>query len=711
MVKRTRPTGSICIMVGCAMAGASAGIGGTPAIAQDRPGSLLERMQDEVAAVARQSRAAIVTIEDSRAITLNYSGSALRQADLKDQIAHLQIDIEAANKEVARRQQLFNAGTLTLSELEQPRREQARLEARLAYLRARLANVGVENAQTQHKEELKERVTELQSDYEFLGRQVKSEQNKVNVGAATTTELSEAQRQLAHTKKELETAQMELSLASVPDSAAQLKSTLNMQLYDKTVYRFSNSAAPAAALQTGSKPKSGSGFSIGDRLIVTTADVVQGMSNPVVIADDGRQARASVVAVDSRLNIALLRLNASLNLPALRLGDSANVAPGHFAITMGNQTGQANSVALSTISALRTQGTTSAAHYYPELLQIDGTVSAGTSGAPVLNARGEVIGMLAAMPAAAPGADVFGLAPGTPYHYEIVPGQSPFTPGVSYRYELLPGQILQRKDASGAGTLSRALPATPAPKSGSAILNDLLVVPPPVQPPASTGPPSTGSTPDSPPKPSDRAALPKSGSRSIRMFGTTGQTLGVHFNDSNQTPTYVIQRVLDAPFITPAPATLPASSSSGYAIPVNAMKSVLDELKTGHNVVHAWLGLSLEDADNARYENGIVSVDRQVKVAGVYDRSPASKAGLTQTGDILTGLNDIAVHTSNDVRAAVLLRFKPGQSVTAHLLRAGKSLDVSMTLEAAPTDVPPLLRVGSTATNMNLRVGHAEKLP
>ena len=272
-------------------------------------------------------------------------------------------------------------------------------------------------------------------------------------------------------------AQTQYNLSSIVVLDSEVK-VVGVTLYGKNG-TVSSSNVPSAnnTTRAGNVPKSGTGFSIGDGLIVTTADVVQGMNTPVVSTDDGRQARASVVAVDSRLNIALLRLSANLNLPALRLGDSANVAPGHFAITIGNQTGQANSVALSTISALKMQGTTSAAHYYPELLQIDGTVSAGTSGAPVLNARGEVIGMLAATPTAMPVADTTGFTPGTMYHYEILPGQSPYTLGTSYRYELLPGQILQRKSLSGTVTPLRSLPATPATKSGSTTLDNLLVVP------------------------------------------------------------------------------------------------------------------------------------------------------------------------------------------------------------------------------------------
>lgn len=690
MVRRTRRKWNRNIIIGCAMAGASAGLSGTPASAQDRPASLLERMQDEVAGVARQSRAAIVTIEDSRAITLNYFNSSLRKTDLEEQITLTLTEKKAEDANVAQQQARFNAGAATLRDLAKPRAEQARLETRLAFLRQRLANVGKEDALTIKKAEYQMLIDMLEADLNNSREALRVEQQRFAAGLSSRADILELQSHLISVQVSLTESRRNLAQASASAAPNGINPSFNA---------FTQSGAP----------RSGSGFSIGDGLIVTTADVVQGMNTPVVSTDDGRQARASVVAVDSRLNIALLRLSANLNLPALRLGDSANVAPGHFAITIGNQTGQANSVALSTISALKTQGTTSAAHYYPELLQIDGTVSAGTSGAPVLNARGEVIGMLAAAPAAMPIADASGFTPGTSYRYEVSLGQ-----GVQLKSLQMTGSYLP-----GATSSSLALPATPNTKPGNITLNGTFAAPPTVQPPALAAPPAR-STPDTPVKPFSKTSVPepgkisppKSSERSIQMLGTAGQTLRLNWKMfPNQSPP-LIYRASDAPFNTSASVSLPASSSSGFAIPVNAMKSVLDELKTGHNVVHAWLGLNLEDADNARYENGIVSVDRQVKIAGIYDRSPVSKAGLKQTGDILTGLNDIAVHTSNDVRAAVLLRFKPGQSITAHLLRAGKPLDIPVTLEAAPTDVPPLLNAVNTRTIItNLQYEPAVKLP
>ncbi len=146
-------------------------------------------------------------------------------------------------------------------------------------------------------------------------------------------------------------------------------------------------------------PKSGSGFSIGNGYIVTTADVVDGMQRPIVITDDGTHIRAKLVGIDSEMNLGLLLISVKANLPALRMGDSDTAVPGHFAIAIGNQAGHNNSVALTMIAGLRTEGTFTGERFYPSLIQIAGTVGAGTSGAPILNARGEVIGVIAGVPA------------------------------------------------------------------------------------------------------------------------------------------------------------------------------------------------------------------------------------------------------------------------------------------------------------------------
>ena len=87
------------------------------------------------------------------------------------------------------------------------------------------------------------------------------------------------------------------------------------------------------------------------------------MTNPLVTTDDGQQIRAAIIATDMELNIGLVRVMTTTSLPALKLGDSMTVVPGHFAISIGNQAGQTNSVALAMVSAVRWQGLTSSTHF------------------------------------------------------------------------------------------------------------------------------------------------------------------------------------------------------------------------------------------------------------------------------------------------------------------------------------------------------------
>ncbi len=146
--------------------------------------------------------------------------------------------------------------------------------------------------------------------------------------------------------------------------------------------------------------KTGSGFSIGEGYVVTTADVLEGMQTPVVVTDDGTRIKAEVVGLDSELNVGLLKLPSEAKLPYVRWGDSSKVQVGHFTISIGNQSGRNNSAALNLVSGLRTDGTVAGNHFYPGLIQVAGTVGAGTSGAPLINVRGEVVGVLAAVPTA-----------------------------------------------------------------------------------------------------------------------------------------------------------------------------------------------------------------------------------------------------------------------------------------------------------------------
>src|SRR5204862_7141087 len=106
-----------------------------------------------------------------------------------------------------------------------------------------------------------------------------------------------------------------------------------------------------------------------------------------------------IVGVDADPSIGVRKRARGAALPALKRGSSGQVLTGHFGISIGNQNGQMNSVSLNLVAGIRGDGTNAGKRYYPNLIQVAGTVGAGSSGAPLINARGEIIGMLAAVPA------------------------------------------------------------------------------------------------------------------------------------------------------------------------------------------------------------------------------------------------------------------------------------------------------------------------
>jgi S1-C subfamily serine protease len=148
----------------------------------------------------------------------------------------------------------------------------------------------------------------------------------------------------------------------------------------------------------------GSGFILSsDGKIVTNAHVVAGADRVQVRLKDGRVLVGKVVGVDRITDIAVLRVDAQ-NLPTVTLGDSERLLPGAWTIAIGNPLGLDNTVTVGIISAT---GRTSSQVGIPEqrvnFIQTDAAINPGNSGGPLLNARGEVIGINTAIRADAQG--------------------------------------------------------------------------------------------------------------------------------------------------------------------------------------------------------------------------------------------------------------------------------------------------------------------
>ncbi|BAU14950.1 HtrA2 peptidase [Leptolyngbya sp. NIES-3755] len=138
----------------------------------------------------------------------------------------------------------------------------------------------------------------------------------------------------------------------------------------------------------------GSGFIISaDGLILTNAHVVSGADTVSVTMKDGRELRGRVVGQDPLTDVAVIRVQAN-NLPTVALGNSETLKPGEWAIAIGNPLGLDNTVTAGIISAT---GRSSSEVRVPDkrvsFIQTDAAINPGNSGGPLLNQRGEVIGM------------------------------------------------------------------------------------------------------------------------------------------------------------------------------------------------------------------------------------------------------------------------------------------------------------------------------
>jgi serine protease Do len=139
----------------------------------------------------------------------------------------------------------------------------------------------------------------------------------------------------------------------------------------------------------------GSGVIIrSDGYIVTNDHVVSGATDVEVTFYDGTKAKGEVLRAPSA-DIAVIKVNRT-NLPAAVLGDSSTVKPGQIAFAIGSPFGLENTLTMGIISAVGRRETipgVGRTRFYPDLIQTDAAINSGNSGGPLVNARGEVIGI------------------------------------------------------------------------------------------------------------------------------------------------------------------------------------------------------------------------------------------------------------------------------------------------------------------------------
>ena len=138
----------------------------------------------------------------------------------------------------------------------------------------------------------------------------------------------------------------------------------------------------------------GSGFIISkDGYVLTNNHVISGAST-VIVRVQGRKETftARVIGTDAQLDLAVLKIDSETDYPVVPLGDSSKIQVGDWAVAIGNPYGLDHTVTLGVISA-KGRPLTINGQQFTDLLQTDASINPGNSGGPLLNLKGEVIGI------------------------------------------------------------------------------------------------------------------------------------------------------------------------------------------------------------------------------------------------------------------------------------------------------------------------------
>ena len=148
----------------------------------------------------------------------------------------------------------------------------------------------------------------------------------------------------------------------------------------------------------------GSGFIISkDGYILTNNHVVEGAEEiKVYLTSRQEPYDGKIIGADADLDLAVIKINAGANLPMLKLGDSNAAKVGNWVIAIGNPYGLDHTVTVGVISA-KGRPVVIESTEFKDLIQTDASINPGNSGGPLLNLKGEVVGINTAINAQAQG--------------------------------------------------------------------------------------------------------------------------------------------------------------------------------------------------------------------------------------------------------------------------------------------------------------------
>lgn len=143
-------------------------------------------------------------------------------------------------------------------------------------------------------------------------------------------------------------------------------------------------------------PRGGTSYGTGfvtssDGYVITNHHVVAGADKVIVRFSDRRELEARIVGSDPLSDIAVLKVEAT-GLPAVRIGDARSLKPGQWVVAIGSPFGFDYSVTAGIVSGVNRRSMDPSQQYVP-FIQTDVAINRGNSGGPLLNVRGEVVGV------------------------------------------------------------------------------------------------------------------------------------------------------------------------------------------------------------------------------------------------------------------------------------------------------------------------------
>jgi len=145
----------------------------------------------------------------------------------------------------------------------------------------------------------------------------------------------------------------------------------------------------------------GSGFIIGrEGLIVTNNHVIEGADQITVLLKDEKEYDAEVVGRDPNTDLALIKIKSAQDFPYAAFGNSNNLKVGEWVVAIGNPFGLSHTVTAGIVSA---KGRIIGSGPYDDFIQTDASINPGNSGGPLINMKGEVVGINTAIVASGQG--------------------------------------------------------------------------------------------------------------------------------------------------------------------------------------------------------------------------------------------------------------------------------------------------------------------